>query len=94
MIAHNQTFRLVTDDERTVVSPAETMLKILLQAESRQILGVHVIGHQAAEIVNFVSVAIRSELTLEELLQVPLVHPSTAEAIQECAKGLGSVVFG
>ena len=70
------------------------MLKILLQSESRQILGVHVIGHQAAEIVNFVSVAIRSELTLEELLQVPLVHPSTAEAIQECAKGLGMVVAG
>lgn len=94
VIAHHQTFRLVTDDEKTVVSPAETMLKILLQAESRQILGVHVIGHQAAEIVNFVSVAIRSELTLEELLQVPLVHPSTAEAIQECAKGLGSVASG
>jgi dihydrolipoamide dehydrogenase len=94
VIAHHQTFRLVTDDERTVVSPAQTMLKILLRAESRQILGVHVIGHQAAEIVNFVSVAIRSELTLEELLQVPLVHPSTAEAIQECAKGLNSVVAG
>ncbi len=94
VITHNQRFRLVTDDERTVVSPAETMLKILLQAESRQILGVHVVGHQAAEIVNFVSVAIRSELTLEELLQVPLVHPSTAEAIQECAKGLGIVAVG
>jgi hypothetical protein len=36
----------------------------------------------------------RSEMTLEELLQVPLVHPSTAEAIQECAKDLGSVVVG
>src|SRR5271157_1947227 len=94
VIAHSQAFRLVTDDERTAVSPAETMLKILLQAESRQILGVHVVGHQAAEIVNFVSVAIRSELTLEELLQVPLIHPSTAEAIQECAKGLGSVAVG
>ena len=94
VITHNQRFRLVTDDERTVLSPADTMLKILLQAESRQILGVHVVGHQAAEIVNFVSVAIRSELTLEELLQVPLVHPSTAEAIQECAKGLGIVAVG
>src|SRR5271157_1364583 len=93
-ISNSQTFRLVTDDVRTVIAPAETMLKILLQAESRQILGVHVVGHQAAEIVNFVSVAIRSGLTLEELLQVPLVHPSTAEAIQECAKGLGIVVAG
>jgi dihydrolipoamide dehydrogenase len=94
VIAHSETFRLVTEDERTVVTPSPTMLKILLQVESRQILGVHAIGHQAAEIVNFASVAIRSEMTLEELLQVPLVHPSTAEAIQGCAKGLGSVVVG
>jgi dihydrolipoamide dehydrogenase len=94
VIAHSETFRLVTEDERTVVAPSATMLKILLQAESRQILGVHVIGQQAAEIVNFVSVSMRSEMTLEELLQVPLAHPSTAEAIQECAKGLGSVAVG
>ena len=93
-ISHSQTFRLVTDDERTVIAPAATMLKIVLRAESRQILGVHVSGHQAAEIVNFVSVAIRSELTLEELLQVPLVHPSTAEALQDCAKGLRSMAVG
>jgi dihydrolipoamide dehydrogenase len=94
VISHSQTFRLVTDDERTVIAPAVTMLKILLGAESRQILGVHVSGHQAAEIVNFVSVAIRSELTLEELLQVPLVHPSTTEALQDCAKGLRTIPAG
>ena len=93
-ISNSQTFRLVTDDVRTVIAPAETMLKILLRAESRKILGVHVSGHQAAEIVNFVSAAIRSDLTLEELLRVPLVHPSTAEAIQECAKGLRSMPAG
>ncbi len=88
VIAHEQTFRLATDDEKSVDAPAETRMKILLRAGSRQILGVHVVGHQAAEIVNFVSVGIRSALTLEDLLQVPLVHPSTAEAFQECAKGL------
>ena len=94
LIAHSQTFRLVTDDERTVTNPGETMLKILVQSESRQILGVHAVGHQAAEIVNFVSVAIQSELNLEELMQVPLVHPSTAEAIRECAKSLRSIMAG
>jgi pyruvate/2-oxoglutarate dehydrogenase complex dihydrolipoamide dehydrogenase (E3) component len=94
VIAHSQTFRLVTDDERTVNTPAETMLKVLIRAESREILGVHAVGHQAAEIVNFVSVAIRSGMTLEEMLQVPLVHPSTAEVIQECAKGFGNLPVG
>ena len=94
VIAHSQTFRLITDDDRTVINPAETMLKVLIRSGTREILGVHAVGHQSAEIVNFVSVAIRSGLTLEELLQVPLVHPSTAEAIQECAKGIGTVLAG
>lgn len=91
VISHNQILRVAADDESTVGATAETMLKILLRTGSRQILGVHVSGYQAVEIVNFVSVAIQSELTLDELLQVPLVYPSTAEAIQECAKSLRSI---
>jgi len=94
LIAHTQTFRLLTDDERSVVDPAPTFLKILIQSESRQISGVHVIGRQAAEIVNLASVAIRCQLTLEQLLEIPLVHPSATEAIQECATSLGRVEVG
>ena len=93
-IAHSQTFRLVTEDERTVVTPLPTMVKILIQGESRQILGVHVVGAQAAEIVNLASLAVRAQLTLDQLLQVPLVHPSATEVFQECAKGIGKVEVG
>ena len=94
VICHSQTFRLVTDDERTVVNPLATMVKILLQSESRQILGVHVVGTQAAEIVNLASMAIRAGFTLDQLLQVPLVHPSATEVFQECANGLGIIPAG
>jgi dihydrolipoamide dehydrogenase len=94
LMAHTQTSRLLTDDERSVVDPAPTFLKILIQSESRQIFGVHVIGRQAAEIVNLASVAIRCQLTLEQLLEIPLVHPSATEALQECATSLGRVEVG
>lgn len=94
VISHSQTFRLVTDDERTVVNPLPTMVKILLQSESRQILGVHVVGTAAAEIVNLGSMAVRAGFTLDQVLQVPLVHPSATEVFQECANGLGRVPVG
>ena len=94
VISHSQTFRLVTDDERTVVNPLPTMVKILLQSESRKILGVHVVGIAAAEIVNLGSMAVRSGFTIDELLQVPLVHPSATEVFQECANGLGRILVG
>jgi dihydrolipoamide dehydrogenase len=94
IISHSQTYRLVTDDERTVVNPLPTMVKIVLQSESRQILGVHAVGTAAAEIVNLASMAVRAGFTLDELLQVPLVHPSATEVFQECANGLGRIPAG
>jgi Pyruvate/2-oxoglutarate dehydrogenase complex, dihydrolipoamide dehydrogenase (E3) component, and related enzymes len=93
-ISHSQTFRLVTEDERTVVTPLPTMVKMLIQAETRQILGVHVVGAQAAEIVNLASLAIRAQFTIDQLLQVPLVHPSATEVFQRCAEGLRRVEVG
>ena len=94
VICHSQTFRLVTDDERTVINPLPTMVKILLQSESRHILGVHVVGTHAAEIVNLASMAVRAGLTLDQVLQVPLVHPSATEVFQECANCLGRIPAG
>jgi dihydrolipoamide dehydrogenase len=94
VISHTQTFRLITDDERTVVNPLPTMVKVLLQSESRQIMGVHVAGTHAAEIVNLASMAARTGLTLDQLLQVPLVHPSATEVFQECARSLGRIPAG
>jgi dihydrolipoamide dehydrogenase len=94
VFCHSQTFRLVTDDERTVVSPLPTMVKIVLQSESHQILGVHVVGSQAAEIVDLAAVATRAGFTLDEVLQIPFVHPSAAEVFQECANGLATIPAG
>ncbi|PWT80578.1 MAG: hypothetical protein C5B58_11265 [Acidobacteria bacterium] len=94
VISHSQTFRLVTDDERTVVNPLPTLVKILLQSESRQILGVHVVGTAATEIVNLGSMAVRAGFTLDQVLEVPLVHPSATEVFQECANGLGKIPVG
>lgn len=70
------------------------MVKIILQAEFRHIMGVHVVGTQAAEIVNIASMAVRAELTLDQVLEVPLVHPSATEVFQKCAHGLGAIPAG
>lgn len=91
VIAHSETFRLVSEDEKSVVDPVPVSLKILGEAESRQILGLHAIGHHAAELVNTVALAIRAGMTIEDLSEVTFVHPSPAETIQECLPKLGSI---
>jgi pyruvate/2-oxoglutarate dehydrogenase complex dihydrolipoamide dehydrogenase (E3) component len=66
------------------------MLKILVESESKKVLGVHAIGHCAAELVNTAALAIRSGMTIDELSEVVFVHPSAAETIQRCSAKLGS----
>ncbi|MGA8657049.1 MAG: hypothetical protein WB586_12955 [Chthoniobacterales bacterium] len=93
-VAHSETFRLVTDDEKSVIVPIPVTLKILVEAESRRILGVHAIGYHAAELVNTAAVAIRSGMTIEELSEITFLHPSLAETIQECLPKLSSISAG
>jgi dihydrolipoamide dehydrogenase len=93
-IAQSETFRLVTEDEKSVFDPVPVMLKILVEAESRQILGVHAIGHHAAELVNTAALAIRSGTTIEDLSEITFVHPTATEALQVCSAKLGSIPAG
>jgi len=93
-VAYSETFHLVTDDEKSVVVPIQVRLKILAEAESRQILGLHAIGPHAAELVNTAAVAIKAGLTIEELSEITFVHPSLAETIQECSPKLASLRAG
>jgi dihydrolipoamide dehydrogenase len=83
-IAHSDTSRLVTEDEKSVFDPAPMSLKIVVEAKSRKILGVHAIGHHAAEVVNIAALAIRSGTTIEDLRDITFVHPSATETMQLC----------
>jgi len=49
------------------------------------VLGVHMIGPRATELVAEVTVALRLECTVEELLRTIHAHPTMSEAIGEAA---------
>jgi len=82
VITHSQTLNLVTEEERSVMEPEPLVMKILVDSESRQILGLHAAGRQAAEVVNTATLAIKSNTTIDALREMIFVHPSSAEAIQ------------
>jgi dihydrolipoamide dehydrogenase len=93
-IAHTETLSLVTEDQKSVFDPVQVTFKILVDAESKKILGVHAIGHHAAELVNIAALAIRSETTIEDLDEITFVHPSAAEAMQQCSANPHSLPAG
>ena len=94
VITHSDSVLMVTEDERSVLEPIRLMLKILVDSESRQILGLHAIGRHAAELVNTAALAIQSGITIDQLSEIIFVHPSSIEAIQSFSSRLRSLRDG
>jgi dihydrolipoamide dehydrogenase len=68
----------------------EGFVKLVADAQSGRLLGGHVIGAHAAELVTPLTLAVRWGLTIEQLNQTVYAHPTISEAIHEAVEG----VFG
>ena len=51
----------------------------------RQVLGIHVLGAYAAEMIWGAQAVLEMELTVEDLRQVVFPHPTVSEVIREAA---------
>jgi len=60
-------------------------VKIVADKKYDEVLGVHMIGPRATELVAEATVALRLESTVEELIRTIHAHPTMAEAIGEAA---------
>lgn len=66
------------------------MVKIVADSQTEKVVGVHIIGSHAADLIHEAAFAIRMGATLEDLAQTVHAHPTLAEAIKEAAEdGLG-----
>jgi dihydrolipoamide dehydrogenase len=63
----------------------EGSIKILADAKSDRILGVHILGPHAGDLINEAATAIAFEATSEHLARTCHVHPTLGEALREAA---------
>jgi dihydrolipoamide dehydrogenase len=61
------------------------LCKIVAGKKHQEVLGVHMIGNPASEMIFGAALAIESELTLSELKEVIFPHPTVSEIIRETA---------
>jgi len=59
--------------------------KILVDPKTHQVLGIHVLGAYAAEMIWGAQAVLEMELTVEDLRQVVFPHPTVSEVIREAA---------
>jgi dihydrolipoamide dehydrogenase len=64
---------------------AEGFVKIVADKKYDEVLGVHMIGPRATELVAEATLALRLECTVEELVRTIHAHPTFSEAVSEAA---------
>ena len=68
-----------------IAGEVEGFAKIVFETKYDEILGVHLIGPRATELVAEATLALRLECTVEELIRTIHAHPTMSEAIGEAS---------
>jgi len=71
-----------------ILGEEEGFVKIVSEKKYDEILGVHIIGPHATELIAEACVAMQLESTAEELGRTMHAHPTVSEAVMEAAEGV------
>lgn len=71
-----------------ILGEEEGFVKVVSEAKYDELLGVHIIGPHATELIAEAGVALQLESTAEELGRTIFAHPTISEAVMEAAEGV------
>ena len=67
------------------VGAPEGLVKLIFNEETDELLGAHIVGYDATEMIAELCLALKLEATSEELAHTVHAHPTLSEAVMECA---------
>jgi mercuric reductase len=65
------------------------LIKIIADRVTGRLLGVHLVCHRGADVINEASVALHMRATISDLATTMHVYPSIGEGLKLCAQGFG-----
>ena len=78
-------FPMAGNGKALILNGGEGLVKIISDAKYGEILGVHIIGPRASDLISEAAIAIGAELTVDELISTIHSHPTVTEAVREAA---------
>jgi len=81
-------FPFMANGKALGMGEAEGMVKIIADGDSLELLGVHILGAHASDLIAEGTLALSMEATAEEIVNTIHAHPTLAEAIAEAAEGI------
>ena len=79
------TFGFGATGRARAMDQSDGMVKIIAHAETDRILGVHMVGPQASELIAEATLAMEYEASAEDLARTIHAHPTLSEAVHEAA---------
>jgi len=82
------TFPFSVNGRALAAHDTQGMVKVLADAETDRILGVHILGAQASELIAQAVIAMEFDASAEDLGLTMFAHPTLSEALHEAALGV------
>ena len=79
-------FPMVALPQAATVGAFDGFVKIVAEAKTHRVLGVHILGGQASELLAAATLAVSLPVTLEQLGETVFAHPTFGEALGEAAE--------
>jgi dihydrolipoamide dehydrogenase len=86
-------FPFTANSRASIVGQHEGFIKIVSDADYGEILGVHIIGPQATELIAEAVAAMELEATVEDLMWTIHAHPTLAEAMLDAANSVYGIAI-
>jgi len=81
-------FPFMANGKALGMGETEGMVKIIADGDTLKLLGVHILGVHASDLIAEGALALSMEATAEEIINTIHAHPTLAEAIAEAAEGI------
>ena len=82
-------FPFSANGKARVINNASGFVKIVAEKRYDEVLGVHIIGPAATELIAEAAASLKLEATSEELVRTIHAHPTLSEAVHEAAEAVG-----
>ncbi|MFQ5979652.1 MAG: dihydrolipoyl dehydrogenase [Candidatus Heimdallarchaeota archaeon] len=88
-------FPFIAIGKSLILGEKRGLVKAIVDAESSQILGIHIMGPRATELIAEATLALKRKMTAHELIETLHAHPVLYEAIAEAVSAaIGEAIHG
>lgn len=81
-------FPFAANSKASILDSRAGFVKVIADEEFGEILGVHILGPQATELIHEATVAMQSEATVESMRTTIHAHPTLSEAVLDAFNGI------